>query len=234
VLFDSKRPGRTVAPGAAPAGGLAAGVSCKGGPHRLRQWCEVTRRVLAYRNGDETKVLEPVPGKAAVLAFDAHREKVLLDNGETWNHDGARWLPGESTMKENDVKPKDDGPALIAAGTLCGPGFWLVGADRSVWTWGPTGRAALADESVPEGGRILAVDVAARIVLLEGGERFQSVGGRWCRIGRVPEATGAIKVRALASFCLSPGRNVPEGEELDLPEAEARRLTAMRLVGPTP
>ena len=221
------------APAGTPTGRttLAAGVSCSGGAHALRQWCESPGRILTYRDGDRVKVLAPVPGTAAVLAFDAHRETVLLDNGETLSYLVTEWRPGEPAMQEDDVT-KMDGPLLVAAGTLCGGGFWIVGADRRAWALGPGGRVALADEPVPGDGAILAVDVPARVVLLADGGRLESIGGRWCRIGRLPEAVGAIRVVALAAFSLGAGHDVAVGDEVALPEPEAVRLIRAGLVGP--
>lgn len=210
---------------------LMAGVSF--GHHDWRrQWAETRPRTLAWREARKpVEALDaPLPGTAPLLAFDAWDETALLADGSTWTWDGAAWCRGDNAWEDGVKDAK-----LVAAGAISGqPGaFWLVGSDRRVWTYSPTaGRVNLAKGPVPGTGRILALDAGQRVVILEDGIRYETAGGEWHRIGGVADADGTFTVRARMAFTLAGGRSTAVGEELTLPEKEARRLIAGGLVEP--
>jgi hypothetical protein len=205
---------------------------CSGPPdHRSRQWCLGPGRVLTWRDGDLVRVLDvPVPGTAAVMTFDAFRSVVVLANGETWwldSRGGGKpiWRPGVAAAKENWMEAAKEGLALIAGGSGCGV-MWAATPDRMLWTCGAGGTAMLCEAPVPGEGRILAVEVKTRTVVLEGGERFEWLGGRWFKMPSLLNAKATIRVRCLSGVGLGGGKDFSPGEELDLPEGTARGLIA--------
>jgi hypothetical protein len=167
----------------------------------------------------------PVPGTAAVLTFDPWRLLAVLSSGAVWRlgwRDGAAWRTEtrECEMETNEVK-------FLAAGVGCGV-LWVVTADRRIWTWSGTARAATDAPPVPGESRILAV---------EDGQRLSWAAGSWARLpelGSGKDGTpGMVRVRALSGMCLAVDgkpRDVFEGDVVEIPERDARPLLARRVL----
>lgn len=215
--------------------GVAAGVSCCGPPHKPIEWRVTADRRLnlgAQLTDRQAWALKscPIPGTSPVMAVDVGRLAVLLANGEGWRLDYAdtpRWREVAPAMEANDMKASKLGePAVLAAGVVGGV-VWFATPDRRLWTWNAAGGAPLVDAPLPGTARILAVDVAQRTVLTDDGARMQWLGGRWVKLGPLGEGAAVLRVRALSGFCAGGALgDVYEGQELELPEAEARQLIA--------
>jgi hypothetical protein len=210
----------------------AGGVTCSGAPlHRQRQWRELPGRVLAWREGNDAKTLEPVPGTASIVAFDAFMRTVVLDDGSTFVLGGKTeaWLPCAASATKEEVMKAKNGPALIAGGTGCGL-TWVATAERKLFTWTAAGRTPVATVPIPGDERILAFDAKRGTVVLADGSRY-GWAGRWFPLGVLGDSTG-VKVRALSGVVLKGGVVFGEGEVRDLPEGDALELMAQRRVEP--
>jgi hypothetical protein len=224
---------------------LAVGVACDGSPaHVLRHYVVDAERRLRWREATRDAPLPdalrhaltfPIPGMAPVLLVDTDRLVALLADGAAWRLDtrGApRWRP---LTAECDMAHRSNPPAFIAGGSACG-GFWVATPDRRLWSWRAGSRAPIGETPVPGDARILGLDVQNATAVLETGERFGWIGGRWARLASLLEGgTGALRVRCIQGIALGPphGDMLP-GQILDLPEVEARRLLARGVVEPAP
>lgn len=206
---------------------MRAGVTC-GGPtgHEQRLWYERPGRVLSWSDGSVNRVLAvPVPGAAPLLLFDAFNLFAFLDNGEVWRFDTRdmpQWRPSAPTVKESDVKATKNLPAVLACGSGCGA-VWVVTSDRRLWSWTVNGAALVVEVPIPGEGKVLAVDLSRRAVVLEGGFRYDWLGGAWRAMPGLAAPTGTVRVRCLSGTTLASG-DFNEGEERDVSEHEAREL----------
>lgn len=207
---------------------VTAGVSCAA--HASFQWCVGSDRTLAFLSANgRASIPQPVPGTSPVLAFYPAAQVVLLADGMTWRFDDPRsvaptWRPSVPMFPEDRMKPTKDKKALLIAGSACGA-LWAVTEDRMVWTWTPRGTAQLFEAPVPGAARILAVDAPRRTVVLEDASRWEWIAGRWCEMPSLLDSDGKVRVRCLSGVNAASGL-LNEGEERDVPEAEARDLIA--------
>ena len=125
-------------------------------------------------------------------------------------------------------KPKDAPPAFVAGGNGCGC-LWVVTPDRRLWTWSPRGRSPIGDTPVPGVAGIAALDLANLTAVLDDGSRFAWLG-RWTPFPGLLDSTGTVRVRCVQGIALGGGRDIHPGDEVDLPEAEARALIARGVV----
>lgn len=223
----------------AVTGLLAAGIAC-GGPiaHDQRHWLVDAERRLHVRDVSPDSHLPaavafglrlPIPGNAAPVACDPFRLLVLLDNADAFRLDSQHkpiWRPLTRFQQEMNMT-EDNGPMLVAAGTICGGGFWCATADRRLWAWHGGARTALAPDPVPGEQRIIALDTARGLtVLLETGERLAWLNGGWGRLPGLLDSAGIVRCECVRGISLGGGKDIASGDVIDLPEGEARRLLA--------
>lgn len=205
---------------------VMGGVSCSGpGEHSARFWLLTPERQIVYRDigGVVTTIEQPIPGEAALLAADAIRLVVLLDDGGGLRFDrqGNMW---RTLTAEGDVMRKDmHGPRFVAGGSGCDGAMWLCDRERRIFSWTPAaGRNQIGDEPVPGSAAILACDLSHRTVLCVDGSRFQVLDGRWVAMPGLMDASGKLKLRALSGVCVGEGRDIAAGEIMEVGEGEAR------------
>ena len=214
---------------------LLVGVACSGAPdHRQRTWAVSRERCVLWREGDRFHAAQPpIPGDAPVLAVEPHAGIALLADGDVWKLNTYMGSERWSDLERGGSMMKASGGALIAAGTGCGT-VWLATADRCVWSWTASGRAALGGVPVPGSAPIVALDLPARVAVLDDGSRFALRGGGWVAMPNLLNASGVVRVRCLQGFCIAAGRDLAPGDVLELPEGEALGYVAsgrVELVG---
>ena len=223
---------------------LVVGVSCSGGTFNVqRHWAVSPGRLLLIRDpGDVRGTTAPlrrevvhalstarIPGTGRPLAADPFRLVVLTDDGGLHRLDvaAAAWRPGndqEAIMKQLGGRAGE--PLLDIGGTSCGgPMYGVSNMTRRVSLLTLQGCTMLDESPVPGTAKIVAVDVANKMALLETGERFMWTARGWIGLGNLMDSSGTGRFKCVEGFCSAIGDLEP-GQVVEMPESVAREHVA--------
>jgi hypothetical protein len=214
------------------AGIVLAGATCSGVGygHAPRYWTLNSERQVAWRGPrweplpDAVKraLTLPVPGSARVVMVDAWRGIAVLSDGSAFVMDVISKPPIWRTVKEGDMKGKA-AAQLVCGGTACGgsPHTWVVDSDRRAWVWSPGARAQVGAMPIPGTARIVVVDAARGIVILDDGSAYLWAES-WVPWPSILDTNPTVKVKGvgITGVSVSTGTIFP-GEVLEVPVGEA-------------